>query len=102
GSADPTLAQGLDRLHDAPLAGLVALRPRDLENVPRLVAVRKPFERALRFRLSVQGGGEVGRHGDLARCRVELDVDIDLITTLDPGASPVLGADAEHVLAAEH
>ena len=85
-----------------PLARLVALRPLDLEDVPGLVAVRQAVECAFGVRLGSEGCGKVCRHGHLAWCRVEFEVDVDLVATLDPGASPVLGTHTEHVVAAHH
>src|SRR5688500_15217248 len=101
-SAGATLLQEVDRLGDAALPRLVGLGAGDLEHVPRLVAVRQAVEGAPRVRLGVEGGGQVGRHGHLARGGVELHLDVHLVAPGDPGAGAVLGADADHVHPAHH
>jgi hypothetical protein len=65
-SSQATFLQGLNRLGDAALAGLVGLGPGDLEDVPGSVAVGEGVEGAAGRGLGVEGGGQVGWDLDLA------------------------------------
>src|SRR5687768_7549308 len=88
-SADAAFSECVDRLADAALPGLVSLGALDGQDMPRLVAVGEAVERAACLRLRIESLGEVGRHGHLSRCRVELDVDVDLVPTGDASAGAI-------------
>src|SRR6185295_2032079 len=94
-SADATGSQGLDRLGDPALPRLVGLGALDLADVPRLVAVRERIEHAAGVRGGVERLGEVVRFGDDAGRRIELDVDVDDVTTRDSGGLPDVRADPD-------
>src|SRR5690606_14323987 len=94
------LLEGRDRLGYAALTSLVRLRAFHLKHVPRLVRVRQLVERRPGGRFGVQRRGEVLRYLDLARRGVQLDVYVQLIATRDSGLRAVVGAQADHELAA--
>ena len=96
-------AQRGDRLLDAPGARLRVVRAGDLEGVPALVRVRELVERRLRggvaHRARRPGSGGLD---DLARRRVELELDVDLLAAADARRAAMLRAHADHVRAAQH
>jgi len=91
-----------DRFRDATAPRLVRLAAGDLEDMPGLVAVRQTVERVTGFWRGVERGGKIGWHSSLARRRIELDVDVDLVAAADLGSGAIVCVDAHHEYAAHH
>src|ERR1051325_5012077 len=94
------LAQSRDGRLDPTLARFRLLRSFDPGHEPLLLAVREALEEPSGGGLTSQRLREIGRDRHDALFRVELQVDVDDVTTGHPGLLTNVGAHAKHVLAA--
>ena len=86
---------------DPTLAGFGRLRPLDRGDVRLLGLGASRVERRTSV-CRLEGCGEVGGHLDGPWRGVDLEVDHDLISAVDPGGGPLVGTERDHVLAAHH
>ena len=82
----------VDRRGDTSLPRLGRLGVVDAQHEPTLLTVGEAVEEALGIGLGGQCGSEVVGHSHLARRRVELQLDVDLVARRDAGRLAVLGA----------
>src|SRR5438093_12451479 len=94
------LVKDSNRIRDASLPRLGGLRSLDREHVPSFLAVGQPLEDSLCTGISPECGREVGRHGYLARFRVEFNLDIHLVATGDACVYPGFRTHPDHELPA--
>ena len=102
GGSGGAVAEGLEGFVEAALAGVGGFGLGDGQHEGLLAAEREGREVGLGGRIAREGVGEVGGQGKLARCGIELDVDVDLVAARDVGFFAVLGADTDHEDAAHH
>jgi len=88
-------SERLDRFPDPALAGLGGLRPLDRQDVSQPAAIGRPLEAPPCVRIMVEDRGEVGRYRDSSWLGVEGDIELDIVSSSDPGALAVLRADRQ-------